>query len=106
MRKECLDGERICVVHDFLTADECRSFIARSEETGYDVASVTTVAGPVVDREIRDNARLIADDPSLADWFWQRARPFVPPATAGWHVLGLNERCRFFHRRGNEVLPR
>ena len=28
MRKESLDGDRIFVVHDFLSADECHSFIA------------------------------------------------------------------------------
>jgi hypothetical protein len=96
MHKECLDGDRIFVVHDFLTADECRSFIDRSEESGYDVASIVTAAGPVIDQAVRDNARLIADDPSLAHCFWQRARLFVPPATGGWHVLGLNERFRFY----------
>jgi hypothetical protein len=52
MRKECLDGERIFVIHDFLSAEECRSFIARSEETGYDVASITTAAGPIIDQAV------------------------------------------------------
>lgn len=96
MRKECLDGERIFVIHDFLSTEECRSFIARSEESGYDVASITTAAGQIIDQAVRDNARLIADDPALADAFWQRARSFIPPTTGGWHVLGLNERFRFY----------
>ena len=96
MHKEHFDGDRIFVIHDFLTGDECRSFITRSENAGYDVASIATAAGPVIDREVRDNARLIADDPALAETLWQRARPFIPPTTGGWYVRGLNERFRFY----------
>jgi len=96
MHKEHFDGDRIFVIHDFLTGDECRSFITRSENGGYDVASIATAAGPVIDREVRDNARLIADDPALAETLWQRARPFIPPTTGGWYVRGLNERFRFY----------
>ena len=96
MRKECLDGDRIFVIHDFLTRDECQSFITRSEKAGYEVASITTAAGPVIDREVRDNARLIADDPTLAETLWHRAEPCIPQTTGGWYVMGLNERLRFY----------
>jgi hypothetical protein len=96
MRKECLDGDRIFVIRDFLTTDECHSLIARSEGAGYETASIATAAGPLIDTEVRDNARLVTDDPGMADALWQRASAFVPPFTGGWHVLGLNERFRFY----------
>jgi hypothetical protein len=95
MRKECLDGDRIFVIHDFLPADECDSFIARSEKAGFELASFTTPTGPTINRGIRDNARLMADDVELAASLWRRIRLYVPGVT-GWHILGLNERFRFY----------
>ena len=96
MQKECFDGDRIFVVHDFLTPAECESFVARSEAAGYDEATITSAEGPVMSKDIRDNARLILDDASLADALWQRAQPFVPPTIEVWHARGLNERFRFY----------
>jgi predicted 2-oxoglutarate/Fe(II)-dependent dioxygenase YbiX len=96
MHKECLDGDRIFVIRDFITPGECTSFVAKSEDAGYDEATITTSAGVVKDKEIRDNARLIWDDLSLAEMLWERARPFLPACIDGWQVLGLNERFRFY----------
>ena len=70
MHKECLDGDRIFVIHDFLTPAQCRSFLERSEQEGYDEATITTSAGFVMDKEVRDNARLIVDDAVLANELW------------------------------------
>lgn len=38
MDKEQLDGDRIFVIHGFLTDEECRAFVAKSEQAGYDEA--------------------------------------------------------------------
>ena len=73
MQYERLDGERIFVVRGFLTAEECGSLVARSEQAGYTEATITTAAGFVMAKDIRDNARLIVDDASLAHEWWQRA---------------------------------
>lgn len=59
MHKECLDGDRVFVIDDFLTPAQCRSFLEQSERHGYDEATITTSAGLVMDKEIRDNARLV-----------------------------------------------
>jgi len=48
MHKEPLDHDRIFVVHDFLNADECRSFVTRSEQAGYDDATIKTALGDVM----------------------------------------------------------
>jgi hypothetical protein len=96
MHKECLDGDRIFVIHDFLTPSECRSFVERSEQEGYDEATITTSAGFVMDKGVRDNARLIVDDAVLADELWQRARPFIGERDDDWRAIGLNERFRFY----------
>jgi predicted 2-oxoglutarate/Fe(II)-dependent dioxygenase YbiX len=96
MHKECVDGDRIFVIHDFLTPEQCRSFLDRSEGAGYDEATITTSAGFVMDKEIRDNARLVVDDAVLAKELWQRARPFLPERDDDWRAVGFNERFRFY----------
>jgi len=96
MRKECFDGDRLFVIRDFLGADECAAFVKRSEDAGYDEATITTGEGFVLNKDVRDNARLIVDDASLAARLWERARPHLPPTIADWSALSLNERFRFY----------
>lgn len=96
MMKRRLDDERIFVIDAFLTEEECESFIARSENQGYDEATISTSAGAVVDKEIRNNRRLIADDVALARELWDRARGLIPVTLGSWRAVGLNERFRFY----------
>lgn len=106
MDKRSLDGTRIFVIREFLTPEECRSFISRSEDEGYEAATITTSVGFVMDREIRDNARLILDDALLADVLWTRARPFIPPTIDEWRAIGFNERFRFYrYGAGQKFAP-
>ncbi len=96
MTREEIDGHKIFLIHDFLTVQECDEFISLSEDAGYDDAPLTTVAGPVVNKDVRNNARYMMDDPFLAVLLWSRAQPFIPPELEGWKALGLNERFRFY----------
>ncbi len=96
MTKEEIDGhKKIFLIHDFLTAQECDEFISLSEEYGYDDAPLTMAGGPVMRKDVRNNARYVVDEPFLAVVLWSRAQPFVPPDFEGWKALGLNERFRF-----------
>ena len=96
MNKVSIDGERIFVIDDFLSSQECRRFIERSELEGYAEATIVTPAGAVMAKEIRDNARLILDDAELAADLWRRAREAIPAAIGGSQAKGLNERFRFY----------
>jgi hypothetical protein len=79
MRKELLtDRDDLFVIHDFLTPDECRHYIALSESVGYVDAPITTLAGFVMRKDIRDNARVIHDDVKLAADMWERLEPHMP----------------------------
>ncbi len=78
MDKEQIDGDRIFVIRGFLTPDECRASVERSEQAGYEEATITTASGFVMAKEIRDNARLIVDDISLANEWSQRAGECLP----------------------------
>ena len=106
MQKECLDGDRLFVIHGFYTSEECVRAIGRSEASGFDDATINTVRGVVLNKTIRDNARLIVDDIDLAASLWDRLRPFVPAVLAPWHVVGLNERFRFYrYDEGQRFAP-
>jgi predicted 2-oxoglutarate/Fe(II)-dependent dioxygenase YbiX len=106
MTRESLDGDQIFVVRRFLTAEECGSFVARSERAGYDAATITTTHGAVTAMDIRDNARLIVDDQSLADSLWQRAGPCLPQRIGDWRAVGFNERFRFYrYDAGQKFAP-
>lgn len=91
MNKELLDGEDIFVIHEFLSDEDCDRLIARSEALGYEAATV----GDVLVTEMRNNARVILDDPALAATLWDRARPFAPRMD-GCEAVGLNDRFRFY----------
>jgi hypothetical protein len=91
MDKELLDGDNIFVIHGFLPVEECDRLIARSEALGYEAATV----GDVLVTGVRNNARVILEDPDLATTLWDRAKPFLPQV-GGWQAVGLNERFRFY----------
>lgn len=73
MIKTVLDTERILVIHDFLSSEECMALIRKSEALAYEPG---TVAG-VVNDNIRNNERVIVDDASLASDLFERAAPFL-----------------------------
>jgi hypothetical protein len=97
IRKETLlDGDMIFVLHDFLSPQECEHFIALSEGTGYEGAPITTGTGFVVRKDIRNNDRVMVDDPALSGELWERVRQFMPASWFGWEPVGLNERFRYY----------
>ncbi len=94
-----LNRNDIFLIEDFLSAQECADWIARSEGTGYEEAKISTALGQVVAKDVRNNDRLIWDDTSLAQSWWERAHPFMPEAFGRWKSLGFNERFRFYRYR-------
>src|SRR5947209_18432507 len=89
-KEQLLDGDLIFVLHDFLSPEECEHFIALSEGAGYEGASITTGTGFVMRKDIRNNDRVIRDDPALAELLWARVLPFLPADWFGWGPVGLN----------------
>ena len=47
-------------------------------------------------KDIRNNDRVMHDDPELAGRYWQRAKPFLPEQLGGTVAVGLNDRFRFY----------
>ncbi|MDB5311404.1 MAG: hypothetical protein JWO38_5606 [Gemmataceae bacterium] len=96
MRKEELDGEQVFVIHDFLTPEECRHYIRVTEDVGYADAPITTPAGPMMAKGVRNNERVMIDNVDWARTLRERARPFTPSPFQGHFAVGLNERFRFY----------
>jgi hypothetical protein len=96
-RKELLaERDDLFVVHDFLTPEECAYYTTLSESVGYRDAPITTAGGPVIRKDIRNNDRVMIDDPRTAAAMWERLRPFFPERVSFWVPVGLNERWRFY----------
>ena len=96
MEVEYLDGRKLFVIHNFLAPKECAQLIEHSEQLGYSDAPITTAAGFVMRKDIRDNVRVMLDDPGLAAQWWERARELLVKDWLGWQPVGFNERFRFY----------
>jgi hypothetical protein len=86
----------IFLLRGVLSPQECEDHIASAEARGFDSAPITTAAGFDYRPEIRNNSRVIVDDPLLADSIWARIADFIPEALDGRVVVGLNERFRYY----------
>jgi prolyl 4-hydroxylase len=96
MKRENLDGDRVFLIHDFLSAEECTAHIAATEALGYRDAPITTSFGFQMRKDIRNNERVMFDDVDLADRLYERVRPLLPPTLGRSVLCGLNERFRFY----------
>ena len=92
MTKEELDSDKVVVIHDFLSSDECAALIQRSEGLVYEPGTVADV----VIEDVRNNERVILDDPALAADLFDRSKPFLPAVIDGQGPTGFNERWRFY----------
>lgn len=96
MQKERISGERIFVIHDFLSPGECDAHIGAGEAVGFEEATISLPRGPEMRKEIRNNTRVILDAPRLAEELFERARPYLPERIDNWQFAGLNERFRYY----------
>jgi len=95
LTRQSIVDEMIFVVPGLLTPEECADFIQRTEQMHYEPATVNTRQGAELRPSIRNNHRVIVDNPDWADWLWQRVCGLFPEQ--GYpRVLGLNERFRFY----------
>ena len=84
----------VFLVENAYTEQECLSLIAESETHAYHPAPIAQV---LIVPEIRNNTRVMFDDPRLAATILERLRPHLPEQVEpGWHLQGINERIRFY----------
>ena len=68
----------IFVIENFLTKNECEDFISKSESMEYEDAAIQTKDGPRIYKEVRNNSRIIFDDHELAEFIYEKAKPYLP----------------------------
>lgn len=86
-----------------LSAEACQALIGRIEAEGPTRAPITTARGFVMAPEIRNNTRVILDDPALAAELWPKVRPLVPSSMCGGRAAcGVNERFRCYRYQPGE----
>ncbi|MDR3715129.1 MAG: 2OG-Fe(II) oxygenase [Puia sp.] len=94
--KQTVLGDGISTIEGFLTQEECKFFIEKSERIGYEPATVETEKGPVRIETVRNNNRIIFSDPDLAISLWEKARSFSPKKIGNSTAIELNEMFRFY----------
>lgn len=90
------ERDDLFVVHDFLAPEECDYYVTLSESAGFGDAPISTMSGPVMRKDMRNNDRVMIDDPRIAATIWERLRLFMPERVQFWLPVGLNERWRFY----------
>jgi prolyl 4-hydroxylase len=100
------DAPLTLTAEGLLTEAEAEALIARIDAANPTVAPITTAQGPVMDTDLRNNERVIFDDPALAAWLMERLRPHAPATCHGFQLVGLNERLRCYrYRPGMRFAP-
>lgn len=84
------------MVPGVLAPAECAATIARIEALGPTDAPITTAAGFVMRPDVRNNQRVMFDDPELAATLFARIAPSLPESVAGMRAVGANERFRCY----------
>ena len=83
-------------VQGLLTPAECQQLVARTEEHGFAEAPISTPMGFVRLDSVRNNTRVMFDDPGFAQTLWSKVGPFVPAQLGDHRAVGLNERFRVY----------
>lgn len=84
------------VIEHYLSAAMCQHYIALGEEMGFRPSEVSFADGARRAEEVRNNDRVLFDDPALAATLFERARPLLPDVIGQARLCGFNERFRFY----------
>lgn len=95
---DSLDWSRpqVFTIDDVLTPAECAAMIARIDALGPTPAPITTHRGFVMRPDIRNNRRVMFDDPDLAAALFRRVRDALPDPLSNRRPVGVNERFRCY----------
>ena len=88
--------EHICTIEEFWTLEKCDEFIRKSEEVGYEPATVQTESGQKRVEGVRNNQRVLFEDRFLAAELWISLKSYVPEKLGNSQAIGLNEMFRFY----------
>jgi predicted 2-oxoglutarate/Fe(II)-dependent dioxygenase YbiX len=90
-------AENIGTIASFLSAAECDEYIRLGEAIGFEDAPVTTSRGMIMMKDVRNNDRVMIDDPARAQALYQQLSNHLAPRFQNkWTPVGLNERLRLY----------
>ena len=97
----------IVEIDDVLNADECADWIARIEACSPQRAPITTNRGFEMRPDIRNNDRIMLDDPAFAARIFAKIAPHLPARLeTDWALCGANERLRCYrYQVGEQFAP-
>ena len=88
--------DRVQIYDSLLEPNECEQLIQKVESIGFEDAYIISNGEKVFAKEIRNNQRVILDDPDLAKYLWGKVVSSLSIKVEGWSPAGLNERFRFY----------
>ncbi len=86
----------IFTIDDFWSKQECEAFIIKSENIGYEPATINTEKGQKIVENVRNNNRVIYKDIILGEEIWNKLKNFAPQRIGNSVATGLNELFRFY----------
>jgi hypothetical protein len=90
-------AKNIGTIEYFLSAAECEDYIRLGETVGFEEAPVSTASGMVMMKDVRNNDRVMVDDPRRAqDLYESLSSGLGPRFEKKWIPVGLNERLRIY----------
>jgi predicted 2-oxoglutarate/Fe(II)-dependent dioxygenase YbiX len=100
------DQPYIIKVHDVLSAEQCAQLMERIESLKPEVATINSHSGTVVNRDVRNNDRVIFDDQELAEIIFTRVYERAPKTIYGMTLVSANERLRCYrYKPGMRFAP-
>ena len=103
-----IDDEKpyIVQVENVLDEAQCAKMIERIEDLKPSIAPINSILGTRVRTDIRNNERVMFDDPEFAESVFPKARGRVPEEMYGRQLVGANERIRCYrYRQGMRFAP-
>ena len=86
------EGDAMLMAGPILTRDECASWIAWGESTGFALEKHAATANIAH----RDNGRLAVESVEVAQAIFARLRPWIPAEVAGRRPVGCNPNIRLY----------
>jgi hypothetical protein len=86
----------IYTIDHFLSTDDCLFYIELAERIGFEPATIETEKGPRLLKAVRNNYRILHNDPELAASFWKKISASAPARYGNSSAIGLNELFRFY----------
>jgi len=96
----------ILTIRNLFSPAECEELIRRIESLQPEVATINTTSGGRVNRDVRNNDRVIFEDRGLAQVLFSRVRSKAPSEIFGMILIGANERFRCYrYKPGMRFAP-